>query len=102
MAKVFGEWQKRDISLFLGYPRVDVTRKLPEIRRAAVDDPYCWLHKFSDREMLGYIEHFKKLSTEIQRNCKQYNLSFVDTSENWPESMQAAYEFVIKQLTAAA
>jgi hypothetical protein len=52
--------------------------------------------------MLGYIEHFKKLSSEIQRNCKQYDLSFVDTSENWPEAMQAAYEFVIKQLAAAA
>jgi len=93
---------ERYISLFLGYPRVDVTRKLYEIRQAAVDDPYCWSHKFSDREMLGYIEHFKKLSTEIQRNCQQFDRSFVDTSKNWSEAMQAAYEFVIKQLAAAA
>lgn len=88
----------RYISLFLGYPRVDLTRKPHEVRWAAIDNSYCWSHKFSDQEMLGYIEHFKKLSAEIQHTCQQFVLPFVDTSEDWSEAIQGAYNFAIQQL----
>lgn len=91
----------RYISLFLGYPHVDVTRKLDEIRQAASANPYCWSHKFCDRQMLAHIEHFKKLSAELQRSCQQFDLRFVDTSENWSEAIQVAYDFAIGQLAAA-
>lgn len=89
------------ISLFLGYPRVDVLQKLNEIRQAAVDDSYCWSHQYSDQEMLRYIEHFKQLSIEVERNCQQVDLQFMDTSENWSNAIQTAYDSIIRQLATA-
>lgn len=89
------------ISLFLGYPRVDVLQKLEVIRQAAIDDCYCWSHQYSDQEMLRYIEHFKRLSVEIERTCQQLNLQFVDTSENWSKAIQTAYDSIVCQLAAA-
>ena len=86
------------ISLFLGYPHVDVQQKLDEIRQAAVDDSYCWSHQYSDQEMIQYIEHFKQLSVQIQDSCEQFDLQFVDTSENWLASMQTADDKIICQL----
>lgn len=70
------------ISLFLGYPRIDVLQKLNEIRQAAIDDRCCWSHQYSDQEMMRYIKHFKQLSIEIEHNCKQVALQFIDVSEN--------------------
>ena len=90
------------ISLFLGYPRVDVRQKLDQIRQAAIDEPYCWSHQYSEQEMLQYIEHFKHLSIEIQQSCQHFDLQFVDTSENWSEAIQAAYDGVIRQLVKDA
>ncbi|MCU0534496.1 MAG: hypothetical protein MUD14_11450 [Hydrococcus sp. Prado102] len=88
----------RYISLFLGYPRVDVLQKLNEIRQAAVSDRYCWSHQYSDREMFRYIEHFKQLSIEIERICQQFDLQFVDTSKHWSNAIQIAYSCIIRQL----
>ena len=48
--------------------------------------------------MLQYIKHFKKLSVEIQRSCQQFDLQFIDTSQNWSDSIQTAYESIIGQL----
>ncbi|MGJ3247134.1 MAG: hypothetical protein ACFE0I_13820 [Elainellaceae cyanobacterium] len=90
------------ISLFLGYPCVDVLQKLETIRQAAIDDPYCWSHQYSDLEMLRYIEHFKQLSVDIERTCEQLGLQFTDTSENWSEAIQTAYDFIVCQLATAA
>ena len=89
------------ISLFLGYPRVDIPQKLNEIRQAAIDDRYCWSHQYSDQEMLSYIKHFKQLSIEIERDCKQVSLQFIDVSENWSNAIQTAYDSIIFQLAAA-
>jgi hypothetical protein len=90
------------ISLFLGYPRVDVSQKLETIRQAAIDDGYCWSHQYSDREVLRYIQHFKQLSVELERTCQQLNLQFVDASENWAATIQTAYDSIICQLATAA
>jgi 2-phosphoglycerate kinase len=92
----------RYISLFLGYPRVDITQKLAEIRQAAIDNPHCWSHQYGDRDMLRYIKHFKQLSVEIQNQCQQFNIPFVDTSENWSEAIQAAYNLIMSQDEAIA
>ena len=90
------------ISLFLGYPRVDVRQKLDQIRQAAIDEPYCWSHQYSDQKMVQYIKHFKQLSIEIQQSCRQFDLQFVNTSENWSEAIQAAYDEIIRQLVKVA
>lgn len=92
----------RYISLFLGYPRIDTAQKLAEIRQAAVNDPYCWSHQYSDREMLDYVEHFKQLSIAIKDICQQCDLPFVDTSEDWLAAIQTAYNLVINRLAIAA
>ncbi|NJK48781.1 hypothetical protein HC931_11900 [Candidatus Gracilibacteria bacterium] len=88
----------RYISLFLGYPHVDVLQKLNEIRQAAVNDRYCWSHQYSDREMIRYIKHFKQLSIEIEHICQQFDIQFVDTSKHWSNAIQIAYDWIIRQL----
>jgi hypothetical protein len=90
--------EDRYISLFLGYPRIDLWQKLNEIRQAAIEDRYCWSRQYSDREMIRYIKHFKQLSIEIERTCQQFNLQFVDTSEHWSNAIQTAYELITRQL----
>lgn len=92
----------RYISLFLGYPRVDVSQKLNEIRQAAVEDRYCWSHQYSDREMLRYIEHFKQLSIEIELTCQQFEIQFVDTSKHWSNAIQTACDRITRQLLTVA
>lgn len=90
------------ISLFLGYPHVDVSQKLNEIRQAAIDDRYCWSHQYSDQEMMQYVEHFKQLSIEIEHNCKQVALQFVDVSRNWAHAIQTAYDSIMFRLATAS
>lgn len=85
------------ISLFLGYPHVNATQKLSEIRQAAIANPNCWSHQYCDRQMLDYIEHFKSLSLQLQQDCQKLALPFIDTSD-WSKGMQTAYDFIINRL----
>ncbi|MEM8780370.1 MAG: hypothetical protein AAGF26_16170, partial [Cyanobacteria bacterium P01_G01_bin.49] len=90
------------ISLFLGYPQVDVLQKLDQIRQAAINDPYCWSRQHSIQEMLQYLEHFKQLSIEIQQSCQQFDIQFVDTSENWSKAIKVSYDEIMCQLVTVS
>jgi hypothetical protein len=86
------------IVLFLGYPNVESTQKLQQIRDEAQQDPYCWSHQYSDEQMLKFLYHFILVSQQIQDDCQQYNLPFFDTSFDVPTTLNKAFSYVINQV----
>jgi len=87
------------IVLYLGYPDVEPQRKLEEIRKCAKENPYCWSHKFDDGAMLRHIEKFKLASRDIERQCKETNLIFYNTSTDFLRVFNRAYSDIMNQLT---
>jgi hypothetical protein len=87
------------IILFLGYPNVEPTQKLQQIRDFAQLDPNCWSNQYSDEQMLQFLHHFKLVSQQIQDDCLCYNLPFFDTSFDVPTVLNQAFLHVINHLS---
>ena len=62
---------------FFGYPNINATDKLNEIRKYIKDG---WPIKKDDNELLTILEKLINISKEISDECKKYNIKFIDTS----------------------
>lgn len=62
---------------FFGYPNINATDKLSEIRKYIKDG---WPIKKDDNELLTILEKLINISKEISNECKKYNIKFIDTS----------------------
>lgn len=78
---------------FFGYPHVDIERKLGHIRQFS--DPGSWIDDLSDLDLRQIIEKYKHESLIMKEQCLKYNLPFIDMSNNFTASLDAA----IKTLT---
>ena len=88
------------VALFLGYPRVGPASKVRAIREAAVEDPHCWSHGVADNEeLLAYVEHFRRVSTQVEARCEAFGIPFFDTGADWTAAVQRAQDFVLSRLS---
>ncbi|NEP08341.1 MAG: hypothetical protein F6K25_14810 [Okeania sp. SIO2G4] len=94
-------WYIKPITLFLGYLNTDPERKLHEIHKAALDDPYCWSHQMEDLELLRTVQSFISLSQVIERDCVRYGFPFFDVSDNCHETVELALIHILTCITSS-
>ncbi len=63
---------------FLGYPNTTVTRKVSEIRKYIHDG---WPANKTDEELENIISELINISKEIEKQCNEYDIKFIDISE---------------------
>lgn len=64
--------------IYVGYPNVSAQDKFNLIRKLEHD--FSWTHRRSDEELFPMIEQLIQNSKEIERQCKELNIRFIDTS----------------------
>lgn len=65
---------------YLGYPDTTKEKKLENIRKH--DSKVDWTNKLSDEQLLNVIDKLINISKKIETECKNYNIKFINTSEN--------------------
>lgn len=86
------------IFLFLGYPKVNIYKKLRELREYAANHPHCWTHKHPDESLISHIKHFTEISQQHHNKCDLVGIPYFDTSENFLEAWEEAYDYIMKNL----
>ena len=71
--------EKWDI-YFVGYPNISKYNKISMIRK--YDDNTDWTSRRSDEELLSIIEKLIEISKEIQVECEELGIKFIDTSSD--------------------
>jgi len=65
---------------YLGYPNTTKEKKLEIIRKH--DSKVDWTNKLTDEQLLDVIDKLITISAKIKKECKNYNINFIDTSES--------------------
>ena len=65
---------------YIGYPNITKEDKFNILRK--YDKETDWTRKRTDEELLNTIDKLITLSKEIERQCKEYNIPFIDTSKD--------------------
>lgn len=79
---------KWDIYYF-GYPNITSQDKFNLLRK--FDGKESWTRKRTDEELLNTLTKLVELSKQIEKECKQYNLTFIDTSKDLINDIENAY-----------
>lgn len=64
--------------IYVGYPNVSAQDKFNLIRK--LEHEFSWTHRRSDEELFPMIEQLIENSKEIERQCQELNIRFIDTS----------------------
>lgn len=65
---------------FFGYPNISAEQKIKEIRK--YDTKYDWTVNCNDSLLTNHITKYIEISKWLQKECKNYNLPFIDISNN--------------------
>lgn len=87
--------EKWDI-YFVAYPNIEPETKFDIIRK--FDSDTSWTRHFSDKEMLELVNALIEVSKKIERECKEYDIRFIDTSENFEETINAVIKDIAVEL----
>lgn len=64
--------------IYIGYPNVIAQDKFNLIRK--LEHEFSWTHRRTDEELFPMIERLIEISKEIEKQCKELNITFIDTS----------------------
>lgn len=78
---------------FIGYPNISIEDKFNNIRM--FDSKTAWTRNYNDEEMLKFIEGLIETSKKIEQECREYNIKFVDTSENFFETIEKTVKEIL-------
>lgn len=81
--------EKWDI-YFVGYPNIAPESKLNIIRK--FDSKTSWTRNFNDKQILELIKGLIDLSKKIEKECKKYNIVFIDTSKDFESVIEKFIE----------
>ena len=73
---------------FVGYPNINPEMKFNNIRE--FDSQTSWTRNFNDKDMFEITKGLIEISKNIEMQCKEYHLKFIDTSENFFETIEKA------------
>lgn len=76
--------EKWDI-YFLGYPNTTAEEKIKIVLEK--DDQKDWTRKKTYEELYYRISNLVRISKEIEEECKQYDIEFIDTSLNFDKEI---------------
>ena len=79
---------------YVGYPNITPQDKFALLRK--YDKQEDWSRKRTDEELLSTLEQLVNLSKEIEKECIEYNINFIDTSKDLLKDIDSAYERLIK------
>ena len=85
------------VSIGLGFPHQDSSKKLEEIRKFSYKNDYC--QRMEDERIIRLIENCKEQSLKIQQQCKELKIEFFDLSNNWNNVQEDARKFIKKDLS---
>lgn len=74
---------------YFGYPNITPQEKFNIIRKH--DPKESWTRKRTDQELLSTLDKLISLSKQIQQECIENNIPFIDTSINLPTDIENAY-----------
>jgi uridine kinase len=77
--------------VFVGYPNITAEEKLNNIRQFRTDH-YDWTDEHSDEDLLKDIKEFIAYSQMLQKECAAMNLNFINTSHNFKDALETAYQ----------
>ncbi len=80
---------KWDIYYF-GYPNITPQDKFNILRK--YDGEESWTRKRTDEELLDTLTKLVSLSKQIEQECIEHNLTFIDTSKDLINDIANAYE----------
>lgn len=81
---------------FVGYPNI-----LPEVKFNIIrefDGKTSWTRNFNDEDMLKLIKGLIEKSKEIEEQCKEYNIKFIDTSKNFFETIEQTLQNILGRI----
>ncbi|MCC6443836.1 MAG: hypothetical protein IT210_10325 [Armatimonadetes bacterium] len=81
-------------AVFLGYANISAPQKLREIRSfgGGVND---WLQDHDDGYILALVEEMIEFSAYLQAECLRCGISYFDTSSDFTEAVDRAYDYLI-------
>lgn len=85
--------EKWDI-YFVGYSNIEPKIKFDIIRK--FDSDTSWTRNFNDEDMLELVNALIEVSKKIEKECKEYNICFIDTSKNFDETINAMIKEIVK------
>lgn len=80
---------------FLGYTEVTIDKKCKEIR-AYSSEKNDWLADKTDAYVMDHVQNMMAHSSNIQRSCSTRSLRYLDTSENFLETLKEAENYVLR------
>jgi len=89
---------KNTIIIFLGHPRVSISKKLSDIRKY---DDCVWTNLLSDEEISENTRMGIEYSKEAEIECAMYGIKYFDTSENFEEVLSEALDYIRGELNEA-
>lgn len=93
--KAFALFQAEDnIVLFLGTPRQTVEQNFHDIRKYQTEKD--WTYDRSDAELLEHCRHWISKSKEYEKECRELNIWYVDTSTHREEVLKNTLEKIEK------
>ena len=83
------------VSCFLGYSSIDPQEKIKAIKEypSHIND---WTGKLSEVDLKALVTEMSDYSQYIQAECYKYNLSYFDTSEDFSNTIDKAYQYLIR------
>jgi 2-phosphoglycerate kinase len=95
VSKLIGEYPNQIISCFLGYPNIDPEKKVKEIKQypGRIND---WTRDLSETELRDLITEMLDYSRYLETECHKYNLIYFDTSEDFSNTVEKAYIYLLK------
>ena len=72
--------QDDTILLFLGTPKLSIVEHFNEIRK--YETQRDWTYNRSDEEILNHVKYWLDKSKKFEKECKELDIWFVDTSFN--------------------
>lgn len=76
--------------IYLGYPNITPQEKYNLLRK--YDKQEDWTRKRTNEVLLSTVEELINLSKEIEKQCDEYNITFIDTSKDLINEINNAYE----------
>ena len=83
--------------VFVGFTEINVKNKVALVKEHR-DGENDWLTNESDEFIRGHIENMIAYSKMIKSGCEKHGLPYFDTSEDFLEAIQAATDFLVRDL----
>jgi len=84
-------------AVFVGYTEINAEDKVALVKKYS-DGENDWLASKSDEYIRDHIANMIGYSKMIKKECEKHGLPYFDTSEDFPAAIEAATDFLVRDL----